>query len=458
MKDNVHDTPYSRTVELMRQDPVFYQNQSMQEIGLKKVDPTILEKNNASGALAMVFETMSNFAHAGKPVENHYYTYGWTGLLSKKQRFLDAQTLYNLLGEEVAKFKAQGINPKIRVVGYSHGGNVCLNLALARQEDEKESNTPPRLTVNDGKESKTPSQFTVNELVLLGMPVQHETDFLVCDPMFEKVYHIYSRGDRVQKLDFFSLNRFFSRRVFQSRKGFKLPDKLIQIQIKCTRIVPSNAKRTQQRRQDPTYAYNFKNPAVIGGKAHYMRDASPGHTELWFFGWTPIHYRDHFPLNPFPIVAVLPIILHVTNDFQEKNLFSKPTLIDIRPEHEIMVIKNQKSKRVLTFARFLSKSEQEKLTNIVLRYAPDNYTQEMYNGRIKIAYDTAHSEHRAKATYKHHKKRRLSEKKRRKLAEQEAIECLQEHEAALEKLLATTTPSSLSCPSVEPASSAPRQK
>lgn len=381
MLDDVQDTPYSRTVELMREDPIFYQNQAMQQIGLVKVDPyTSIKKNNASAALAMVFESMSQFAHQGKPVANHYYTYGWTGLLSPKQRYIDSCYLYKALTKEIKEFRSQGIEPKIRIIGYSHGGNVCLNLARVRRCD------------------KTSYKFTVDELILMGMPVQPENDFLILDQLFTKVYHIYSRGDRVQKLDFFSVRRFFSRRVFKPRKGFCLPDKLVQIQIKYTRMTNSKCGYIQRRRINYTqHAYNVKSPPIIGGKVHFMRDASPGHTELWFFGWTPVNYRKYFPLYPLPVVAIMPIILQAVNDFQEKNLFNKPTLIDIRPSHEVMIIKNQKSKQVLTFARFLSHDEVAKLTELVLGYAPDNFTLKRYEQHIQAAYQQARAEYRDRA-------------------------------------------------------------
>ena len=109
--------------------------------------------------------------------------------------------LYKAVAEcVVADFKAQGIDVNVRIIGYSHGGNVLLNMALARQRN-------PFL-----------SPLTVHELVLLGMPVQQETDYLINDPLFEKIIHIYSRGDRIQKLDFFSCHRFFSRRLFKKKR------------------------------------------------------------------------------------------------------------------------------------------------------------------------------------------------------------------------------------------------
>src|SRR5688572_11381947 len=43
--DRVQGTTYARTVEIIRQDPIFYQNQAMQEIGFKKIDTSTVQKN-----------------------------------------------------------------------------------------------------------------------------------------------------------------------------------------------------------------------------------------------------------------------------------------------------------------------------------------------------------------------------------------------------------------------------
>jgi hypothetical protein len=382
MTDDVRNTVYSKTVEKMRSDPVFYQNQAMQGIGLLPADPTQPAADNAANTMAMVFETMSRFTNPNKNIQNDYYTYGWTGLLSENQRTEDGTTLYNEIVALVARYHAQNIEPHIRLIGYSHGGNICLKVAHAADQTNH-TNHP-----------------AIDELVLLGMPVQSETDYLINHEMFKKVYHIYSRGDRIQKLDFFSLDRFFSRRIFKERKDFQLPDKLIQIQLKCTRNTAKG--KTMQR------AYDFNSPAVVGGKSRYLRDASPGHTELWFFGWTPANYRKHFPLYPLPSAALVPMIVQATNYFEETDMFQKPTLIDIRPEHELIVIKNQKSQRVLTIAKFLSKDEFEQLKTEILKYAPEEYTPELYNGRIQVALLEAQEEKKAERLAKLRKRNKRS--------------------------------------------------
>lgn len=371
MTDNVDNTVYSDTVHLMRHDPIFFQNQAMQNIGLYPMDPTRVEKGNASGAMALTFEQMSRFANPDKQIHNIYYTYGWSGLMSVSRRYTDAIGLYRSVAQKVAELKVQGINPKVRIIGYSHGGNVLLNLALVRQREQN------------------PHPLEVDELFLLGVPVQSETDYLVNDPMFKKIYHIYSRGDRIQKLDFFSFKRFFSRRLFKPRAGFTLPDKLMQIQLKCIR----NPEYLCGKPDRQAIAYNFKSKAIRTGRSHYLRDSSPGHTELWFFGWTPLHYRRTFPLYPFPAAALVPLIARYAYNFQERMLFQKPTLIDIRPEQEVVLVRNQKCKKTIVLGKFLPQQELEQLKEKVLLYAPDNYSAGLYNGAIRTSYLQAREWH-----------------------------------------------------------------
>ncbi len=389
MTDNVEDTVYSRTVEYMREDPFFEKNQAMQSIGLFKIDPQRHEKGYASGAFARLFDQMINWANPKNTVENQYYTYGWAGLLSPSRRYADAIGLYQALYDKVSALKKQGITSKIRIIGYSHGANICLNLACVRMLEN------------------VPNDLAIDELILIGMPVQSETDYLVCDPMFKKVYHIYSRGDRIQKLDFFSTQRFFSRRIFKERKDFTLPDNLVQIQIRITRAV----RTRKNKEKGPHNILNLHDKATLWGKSSTQRDASPGHIELWFFGWTPANYRDDYILTPLPLTVFTPVILDAvekTKDRAQEPKEKKPILVDIRPEHECMIIKNQKSKQNITVVDFPSVEEIHQMQELAQKHTPHSYTAQEYDEHINSSYDRArdeyveeHSKHKHR---KHHRK------------------------------------------------------
>ncbi|HSW73823.1 MAG TPA: hypothetical protein VLG71_01570 [Candidatus Limnocylindria bacterium] len=393
MTDDVQNTVYSTTVELMRQDPIFFQNQAMQEVGLKKIATDRVEKGYSSGAMALSFEEIAQFAQPDT-TPHYYYTYGWSGLLSPKRRYIDAKLLYIDLGNEIASLQTQGLNPKIRLIGYSHGGNVLLNLGKIHQEEP------------------TLPSFTIDQLVLLGTPIQHETDYLINDPIFACIYHIYSLDDRVQKLDFFSFNRFFSGRVFKSRRDFELPDKLVQIQLKCSRDL--RFKKTDDPKLLTASAHKKSRPKKL-------RNASPGHSELWFFSWTPQNYRTHFPLNPLPLASLVPLIIQQADTFCPPTLQEKPALLlDIRPNYEVIVVKNKNNQQVLSISKFLSRSEFANLSEKVLAFKPENYTAQRYNDGIKTAYLQATKlRHHEGIALKHARKERIRVQNKRLLEEKE---------------------------------------
>lgn len=391
MADDVEDSVYSRTVGYMRQDDFFERNQAMQSIGLFKVDPSLKEKGYASGAFTCLYDQMNQWAKPNNNEENHYYTYGWAGLLSPSRRYADAIGLYQSLYDEVSKFKKMGINPKIRVIGYSHGANVCLNLACVRMLEN------------------VPNDLVVDQLILIAMPVQNETDYFVGDPMFKKVYHLYSRGDRIQKLDFFSTKRFFSRRIFKKRDNFKLPDNLLQIQLRVTRAV-----RTKKNKAKGPHLLNLHDKATLWGKSTKQRDASPGHIELWFFGWTPANYRRNYILNPLPLAIFVPIILEAIENTKERaqeTKNKKPILVDIRPEHECMIIKNQKYKYNVSVVDFPSVKDIHEMQNFARTYQPDSYSAQEYDAHINQSYDRARDEYVDEhSTHKHRKHHRKPSK------------------------------------------------
>ncbi len=385
MTDNVENTVYSYTVDLMRNDPHFYKNQAMQGPGLKHIDLNNNQKGNASGALAMLFDTIAQESTGIKAINNYYYTYGWSGLLSPSRRYKDAKDLYASLTHEVEQLSKQHVAPKIRLIGYSHGGNICLNLALVQRREQP---TTP---------------LDIDELILIGMPVQKETDYLINHKMYKKIYHFYSRGDRIQKIDFFSFNRFFSRRIFKERKGFRLPHKLMQVQLKTTRNA-KNIKKRKQARNNLNPRMNFKNSTVVSGKSPFLRNVAPGHSELWFFGWTPLHYRKTYPLRPLPTVAMIPYITHHLSQLEHKPPAATPIVVDMRPQQGITIIKHQDRSKHFKVVNFLPKKKFNELKQKAQRYAPDNYTPQAYMERIKVAYE------QAKLLYRQQRKKRLPRK------------------------------------------------
>lgn len=273
MVDDVENSTYEKAVNIIRDNPYIYQNQPIQECGLIPVNCTNRQPGQAAALFAHLFDTLLKQTYPAIQ-DTRPYTYGWSGVLSETIRYKNAARFYNELLAEYQKLSINnpGKKVKIYIVGYSHGGTVALQLARVFEKE------------------KIDQPLTIDTLVLLGTPIQNETDHLVLSPLFKKVYHIYSRGDKVQKMDFFSFKRFFSYRRFNDDSRFVTPEKVVQIELKL-----------KPWRRD--YKKNERARSI---------NRSPGHIELWFFGWTQGMYRAEFPLNPLPTACLIPTIINAT--------------------------------------------------------------------------------------------------------------------------------------------------
>lgn len=360
LKDEVQGTHYEKTVGLMREDPFFYKNQAMQQIGLHKVNPSLIA-GNSSASLAYILSEVSK--HYGIDHNNTYYTFGWTGLLSAKSRLNESRKLFVALQREINRLKRQGLNPKIRLIGYSHGGNVILNLAAVKNKFYPKS------------------KLVIDEVVNLGTPVITDSDYLINDSMFKRIFHMYSLYDRVQPLDFFAPNQVFSNRAFKPRKGFTLPDKLVQIQLKVTRC-KSNVKKDPKRF---ALSHDISRKHVVYGKKGLLRDISPGHAELWFFGWTPVNYRQHYPLYPLPTVSFAPVILHHAERIAESMSPEHSIVADIRPEHNVILFRGQKDHKVHSTVPYLPKDKLDKMHEAISQCKPELYSDAIYKAHIQDA-------------------------------------------------------------------------
>lgn len=265
-----HNSLYNMIVNTMRNDRFFYQAQPMQDIGLHKVDLHDLTPGKAASLTAAVHEKLNKKVRPHAP-EGIYYTYGWSGLLSVGTRRKAAEQLYDELNAVLKTYGEK--KPIVRIIGYSHGGNV--GLYLSEIEFTKKQN------------------LVIDELILIGTPIQKDTDYLANTPMFGHIYNLYSTGDLVQTVDFLSSARHsLGRHTFQSRRGFHIPTNLTQLRI---RVIGSTCHRRQR------------------GKLCEM--FNPGHTELWFYGWAQEWYRKTFPLNPLSIASFIPLLVDAAQQY-----------------------------------------------------------------------------------------------------------------------------------------------
>lgn len=142
-----------------------------------------------------------------------FYLFGWPGKLNFTQREEMAEQLYNQLQPIIDEYqKKYGVYPFIRLLAHSHGGNVALNLALPAHAHEK--------------------PFEIAELILLACPVQKRTMHLIDDPIFKKIYALYSRLDLLQVVDPQGLYKGKQKSKLFSDRCFNPHSKLTQVKIK----------------------------------------------------------------------------------------------------------------------------------------------------------------------------------------------------------------------------------
>jgi len=358
--NDIDGTFYKKYVSVVRKDKFFCRNQAKQGIGLKKIDQTRKDANDGCPALAKIFELQSLWSEKNFKIKNYYYTFGWSGLLNPKSRYDDAKKFHEMLSHEIKYFQQKGISPKIRLIGFSHGASVCLNLAAVRKKENIEKN------------------FKIEELIMLGIPIQPTTDFLVGSPIFKKVYNFYSLYDRVQVLDFSHKGRLFSRRRLKSTKNLVIPDNLVQIQLELLR-------------KSPKFCLYKDNKIKI--RSPFLRRSSPGHCEWWFFQWTNKFYRKKFGIAPLPVVSIIPTLIDViqkTNiePFLNNNCKNKIT-ISLIPDKETMIIKNKKTKKVV---KFLTNNQMDQLKNSAYSFPFKKITTQEYNEKVEEAKKKAANE------------------------------------------------------------------
>ena len=239
---------YETYMDLTRMES-FHKYMPIGTYGLKPVTPQAdcsIGTHWAEQAFTAAFRCVNQYAGAAI----YFYTFGWSGALNKKTRLKYGQQLYTELTTEVATLlKQKNIarsNLEVIVMAHSHGGNVALNMAT----------------------DATPSDLPlVDKLILLGTPIQKETAMLVEKPIFKRVYNVYSRGDSIQTLDFFSTNGSSKRRFDDTANK-----KLIQINIAIDHSLP-------------------------------------GHIELYFFnGAKNLLYRGSLAIDPLPVFVFMPFM------------------------------------------------------------------------------------------------------------------------------------------------------
>ncbi len=357
VKDDLYGSLYKDIIKKMRQDPFFYKDQPMLDRGLVKIDPTfnirsVGNKKYAAYPIIKAYDVIQNMVKPNQE-ENFYYTFGWSGLMSQHRRRLESIRLYNCLREEVKKFKEKGITPKIRILAHSHGGNLCLNLA-AINHVIKGSN--PVSFEHDGYKKEVASSLQkmldlikklphkpqldgvkgqrhydyapidaslrINELIVLGTPIQPETEFFCLSDMFDKFYHLYSGEDVIQKLDGVTTKQYKSEQRLHDDLLSVAHNKIIQAKIMYGRdihdkkLLNSLSANDIVTTKDQPESFWDKISGIYGIFSKKFKD--PGHKELWFATWKSDSENNGI-LAPLPAVVLTPIILWSLENIKNTN-------------------------------------------------------------------------------------------------------------------------------------------
>jgi hypothetical protein len=152
-------------------------------------------------------------ADSEKYQEDHFYVYGWySSKVRPQMRIEEGRKLYSSLQDLTLKLQTQYGKIYIRCIGFSHGGNVILNML---------SNLP----------FSTPNVEL--EIVLLGTPIQESTRNFINSPYICRAYSVFSDADWIQKID---AQRFHHNcptgAPFWSQRCFKPTDNVYQIKLK----------------------------------------------------------------------------------------------------------------------------------------------------------------------------------------------------------------------------------
>jgi hypothetical protein len=359
IKDNIDGTAYKKVVGKMRKDPFFYREQPLLEKGLIQIFPsydlaTTNKRKLAAYPLLKAYDDITERVAPGKE-KNYFYTFGWSGLLSQKRRCLEAIRFYNSISEEIEKYQLLGINPKIRVLTHSHGGNLIAYISaiykiLEKVEFDCTKIKKPKhyeqdafkITANwlcslpkkgDAKKKKRGQKRwgyrpekplnCIDELIMWGTPVQPETDYLFASSFFKKIYHFYSEDDLVQRIDWVSTKQRYSDRRFDTprlwEKNKSEKSRFVQSRVMVDRCFDLG-KKLENKKAKKKKAESFWSVLFSGGSIVTPSGSDPTHKELWFFSWK---YEDspirEFILAPFPVSVFTPALTRLIEKSKEKN-------------------------------------------------------------------------------------------------------------------------------------------
>lgn len=346
--DATKGTLYRSTVKKTRDDEAFFSDCIMTPRGFMRITPTwerqSVEKKYGAYPLVQAYWDVQEAVSPGSQV-NYFYAFGWSGLLSQKDRMVEAVRLFNALCEELETLAHNGIVPKIRIICHSHGGNVALNLApinlvLASNWHEKQIakdlNIQPAacttveklatyfssLTTKELAKQRTGQKnldyipthknLVIDELIMLGTPFQPETSSFAFLPTFKKVISIYSTNDRVQRADWVSSRYPLSSQRLPAMQSKDIQAPLVQeVRIMMEAPIVNNSIKIPGKVLDGTEQQSNVWAELLSGTNIFENiGKDPTHKDFWFLNLDKKESDKSF-LGDLPIVIIIPLLLNV---------------------------------------------------------------------------------------------------------------------------------------------------
>ena len=336
--DNVENTAYAHIIAKLRMQDYFKQEQPILNLGLEPVTPTFTCTDNeykyAVYPLLQCYAALEQKVWSLTAATDSFYTFGWSGLLSQRQRRIEAVRLYNAL--------LPLHQTKIRLIAHSHGGNVCLNLAAINKArailstwndtDIATFLTQPKPTPYAetcaafvhylqtlpaksvaGIEAQQQHDYRpegpyliIDELITLGTPLQQETIACYFDESFKATTNVYSLQDNVQGSDRIS-TRYDTCQQYLAQPSES--DSLHGRNICVSVHRPVHANSTTAK-QSFSWIRQFWHFITAADDTNETQSLDPTHKDLWFLGWNSEYCQTKSPLYPLPIVSILPLIMH----------------------------------------------------------------------------------------------------------------------------------------------------
>ena len=111
--------------------------------------------------------------------------------------------------------------------------------------------------------------------------------------------------------------------------------------------------------------------------------------ELWFFGWSPEHYRRNFVFAPLPALVSIPHIMHSIHQVEHTLDTTHTVIADVRPQHEVLLIKQYKPEISAHVLPFATQEQIKQMSNLADLAKPENYSDLIYNRYIQTSFEKA---------------------------------------------------------------------